>query len=150
MLLKMKSLLSFLVVLFVLVVPCSATDNVSFFSRNASLLNGSLSILATASLTYEFGLADYRLAGRTCLRCRRDYRICLCGLLGCLRTSILAQVLQFAMGRLLRYFRRRVWCFAERNKSAAHVCSLFGFNFFVFATLGDKCRGCTTVSALFY
>ena len=64
MLLKMKSLLSFLVALFVLVVPCSATDNVSFFSRNASLLNGSLSILATASLTYEFGLADYRLAGR--------------------------------------------------------------------------------------
>lgn len=60
----MKSLLSFLVALCVLVVPCSAVDNVSFFRRNASLLNGSLSILATASLTYEFGLADYRLAGR--------------------------------------------------------------------------------------
>lgn len=59
----MKSLLSFLVTLFVLVMSCSAADNVSFFRRNASLLNGSLSILTTASLTYEFGLTDFKFVG---------------------------------------------------------------------------------------
>ena len=60
----MKSLLSFLVTLFVLVMSCSAADNVSFFRRNASLLNGSLSILTTASLTYKLGLTDFKFVGR--------------------------------------------------------------------------------------
>ena len=64
MLLQMKSLLSFLVTLFVLVMSCSAADNVSFFRRNASLLNGGLSILTTASLTYKLGLTDFKFVGR--------------------------------------------------------------------------------------
>lgn len=51
-------------VFLILTTACRASDHTPFFRRSTSLVNESVSILATANLTYELGLTDFKFVGR--------------------------------------------------------------------------------------
>ena len=50
-------------VFLILTTACCASDHTPFFRRSTSLVNESVSILATANLTYELGLTDFKFVG---------------------------------------------------------------------------------------